>query len=197
MNQEISAFALEYRKIKLELDTPVYISKAFHPSQRENPPPIKEYRAIWDTGATGSVISSQVVKDLNLKFSGTTISTTTHGSEWGYTYSVNVGLPQKLVIPFLRVAEAKKISGIHGDVAMLIGMDIISNGDLQLTNHNGKTFFTFSIPSTGNFDYLKQTPVDVIKYPDMPPNSGPVEKVGRNDPCPCGSGLKYKKCHGK
>ena len=22
-------------------------------------------------------------------------------------------------------------------------------------------------------------------------------KVGRNDPCPCGSGLKYKKCHGK
>jgi preprotein translocase subunit SecA len=23
------------------------------------------------------------------------------------------------------------------------------------------------------------------------------EKVGRNDPCPCGSGLKFKKCHGK
>ena len=24
-----------------------------------------------------------------------------------------------------------------------------------------------------------------------------VTKIGRNDPCPCGSGLKYKKCHGK
>lgn len=23
------------------------------------------------------------------------------------------------------------------------------------------------------------------------------KKTGRNDPCPCGSGLKYKKCHGK
>ncbi|MBQ7411533.1 MAG: SEC-C domain-containing protein [Clostridia bacterium] len=23
-----------------------------------------------------------------------------------------------------------------------------------------------------------------------------VEKVGRNDPCPCGSGKKYKKCCG-
>jgi len=22
-------------------------------------------------------------------------------------------------------------------------------------------------------------------------------KVGRNDPCPCGSGKKYKKCHGR
>jgi preprotein translocase subunit SecA len=24
-----------------------------------------------------------------------------------------------------------------------------------------------------------------------------VERVGRNDPCPCGSGKKYKQCHGK
>ena len=25
----------------------------------------------------------------------------------------------------------------------------------------------------------------------------PMTKVGRNDPCPCGSGKKYKQCHGK
>jgi preprotein translocase subunit SecA len=24
-----------------------------------------------------------------------------------------------------------------------------------------------------------------------------AEKVGRNDPCPCGSGKKYKACHGR
>jgi preprotein translocase subunit SecA len=24
-----------------------------------------------------------------------------------------------------------------------------------------------------------------------------TQKVGRNDPCPCGSGKKYKHCHGK
>ena len=31
-----------------------------------------------------------------------------------------------------------------------------------------------------------------------PPAGGAVtyEKVGRNEPCPCGSGVKYKKCHG-
>jgi preprotein translocase subunit SecA len=23
------------------------------------------------------------------------------------------------------------------------------------------------------------------------------KKVGRNDPCPCGSGKKFKNCHGK
>lgn len=40
----------------------------------------------------------------------------------------------------------------------------------------------------------------------MPPPAGPrppmepvrvEKKVGRNDPCPCGSGKKYKQCHGK
>ncbi|MBR4738631.1 MAG: SEC-C domain-containing protein, partial [Bacteroidales bacterium] len=31
----------------------------------------------------------------------------------------------------------------------------------------------------------KQMPVHVEK------------KIGRNDPCPCGSGKKYKNCHGR
>ena len=25
---------------------------------------------------------------------------------------------------------------------------------------------------------------------------GAIDGVGRNDPCPCGSGLKFKRCHG-
>jgi preprotein translocase subunit SecA len=29
----------------------------------------------------------------------------------------------------------------------------------------------------------------------QPAQAGP--RVGRNDPCPCGSGKKYKHCHGK
>ena len=29
------------------------------------------------------------------------------------------------------------------------------------------------------------------------PSSSPVVAVGRNEPCPCGSGKKYKHCHGK
>ena len=35
---------------------------------------------------------------------------------------------------------------------------------------------------------------------DTPQKAEPVrvdKKVGRNDPCPCGSGKKYKHCHGK
>jgi preprotein translocase subunit SecA len=32
--------------------------------------------------------------------------------------------------------------------------------------------------------------------PRAPAGAGSEAKVGRNDPCPCGSGKKYKKCHG-
>jgi len=33
--------------------------------------------------------------------------------------------------------------------------------------------------------------------PEAPPEpAAPARKIGRNDPCPCGSGKKYKKCHG-
>ncbi len=36
--------------------------------------------------------------------------------------------------------------------------------------------------------------------PDLVPEPTPsptFPRVGRNDPCPCGSGRKYKRCHGK
>jgi preprotein translocase subunit SecA len=33
--------------------------------------------------------------------------------------------------------------------------------------------------------------------PPAPPDRPANEKLGRNDPCWCGSGKKYKKCHGR
>ncbi|WP_445776320.1 preprotein translocase subunit SecA [Shewanella sp.] len=41
---------------------------------------------------------------------------------------------------------------------------------------------------TDNSDQIPQPPKTVIRE---------GEKIGRNDPCPCGSGQKYKQCHGK
>ncbi|MBR4088347.1 MAG: SEC-C domain-containing protein, partial [Bacteroidales bacterium] len=41
---------------------------------------------------------------------------------------------------------------------------------------------------------------DLVTNGGEPKSNAPVhveKKVGRNDPCPCGSGKKYKNCHGK
>jgi len=37
----------------------------------------------------------------------------------------------------------------------------------------------------------------VAQEADAVPLAGDLPRVGRNDPCPCGSGKKYKQCHGK
>ncbi len=36
-----------------------------------------------------------------------------------------------------------------------------------------------------------------VREIEVTKNSEPVKEIGRNDLCPCGSGKKYKKCHGK
>jgi preprotein translocase subunit SecA len=55
-----------------------------------------------------------------------------------------------------------------------------------------------SPPSTGMISSDQQTAVensDTQAKPEPIRNRG--QNVGRNDPCPCGSGKKYKQCHGK
>lgn len=39
-------------------------------------------------------------------------------------------------------------------------------------------------------------PAPVVEQTPRPPSSAPSRKVGRNEPCPCGSGKKYKRCCG-
>ncbi|HLB95591.1 MAG TPA: preprotein translocase subunit SecA [Patescibacteria group bacterium] len=60
-----------------------------------------------------------------------------------------------------------------------------------------------SVPNSGvEVTVRTKSPLDVSPTPatQTDPSSTPsssVPKVGRNDPCPCGSGKKYKKCHGR
>lgn len=50
-------------------------------------------------------------------------------------------------------------------------------------------------PTGGDFAFPAGGAPQRIKAAPSAPKA--AAKVGRNDPCPCGSGKKYKKCHGK
>jgi preprotein translocase subunit SecA len=53
---------------------------------------------------------------------------------------------------------------------------------------------TYTAPTeTGEVQVLLD---ETTTRPPMP-LAGAVPRVGRNEPCPCGSGKKYKHCHGK
>jgi preprotein translocase subunit SecA len=51
--------------------------------------------------------------------------------------------------------------------------------------------------SAGDRDGTRNGEVAVAEAPKMKPTVRGAQKIGRNDPCPCGSGKKYKHCHGK
>jgi preprotein translocase subunit SecA len=55
----------------------------------------------------------------------------------------------------------------------------------------------FAISSTGGPEYASQD--NEYIDPSTPVKQEPIRvepKIGRNDPCPCGSGKKFKNCHG-
>ena len=57
----------------------------------------------------------------------------------------------------------------------------------------------FIHPSSSSFDENAVSPSGITPSPAAAPKPFVREsrKVGRNEPCPCGSGRKYKVCHGK
>src|SRR4030042_2666089 len=185
MPPQYKSFKVEYDGIARVLITPVHVFKGFDPTQITPHPTPKQYNAIWDTGATHSVITKKVIDECKLKPIGMVEVRHAGGAAKSNTYLINIGLPNGVGVPLLRVSQ--------GDICgadLLLGMDIISKGDLSITQINGKTNFAFRMPMD------KIINVKDIKKQSVPISATPAPKVGRNDPCPCGSGKKYKKCCG-
>jgi hypothetical protein len=146
-----------------------------------------KYKALFDTGATHSSISPKVVADLSLASIGATNVGVGGGILTTTSHLVNIGFPNGVMFQLVRVAKV----AVHQGIEALIGMDIISQGDLSVTNHGGKTTFSFCCPSRREIDFVAEiNAANVVTQVHS-------DKVGRNQLCPCGSGKKYKKCHGQ
>ena len=69
----------------------------------------------------------------------------------------------------------------------------LQTGEMDIEDFR-KQILTMEMPSEAmRFDLLKQL-ADIKPSAPQPEKQ---KKVGRNDPCPCGSGKKYKRCCGK
>lgn len=144
------SFVAHRDKITNVLVTKVTIGQAFSTS---NPSPQTEYNAIWDTGATNTVITSQVVSDCNLKAIGMTRMHHAGGHADHQVYLISIMLPNKTGITQMRATECEEIGGAQ----VLIGMDIMNLGDFAVTNKDGKTVFSFRMPSTNVIDFVAQS----------------------------------------
>ena len=148
-----------------------------HRPEKTPPQQLKKIKGIkctclWDTGASSSCISKRLAEKLGLIQVGVAKTFTAAGLSQTKTYIVNIGLPNHVQIPMVPVTL----------------------GDFSITNVGGKTIFSFRVPSTETIDYVQQEKQKVksAHTPYIAPKA-----PRRNDPCPCGSGEKFKNCHGK
>lgn len=107
-------------------------------------------KAQWDTGATGTCISKEVVTQLGLQPTGMINVQTPSGIGTMNKYMVNLILNNEVKIMNLVVMDSE--IGNQG-IDVLIGMDIISVGDFAVSNFDGKTQFSFRIPSQEHVEY--------------------------------------------
>ena len=89
----------------LELRSSCFVSMAWDDQSEEPEPVTHQFDGIWDTGATGTLISANVVERCDLKQTGVATIYTANGDEDTVpTYLINLGLPSQVVIVGLPVA---------------------------------------------------------------------------------------------
>ena len=184
LQSPFQAFTTKWNGIADRLITDVQVSEAFDPASAPQPlPHMHATKALWDTGASRSVISPAVVKVLGLTAVGVAQVQHAGGSGNFATYVVNFRLPNAVGVAGALVTESP-LQGFD----VLIGMDVISLGDLSLTHVGGKTSMSFRMPSVDGVDYVVAHRTWLRSH------------VGRNDPCPCGKTsadgrpVKFKNC---
>lgn len=142
------SFTIKASTIHNRLVSTCWVYESWTPEDGSPQPPRKQYNALWDTGATNSMVTKRVVEDLGLDPEG--YSNVFHvggAAEDVPHYFVNLVLLTEVHFPSVSVAE-----GILLGNDVLIGMDIINRGDFAVSNRNGATSFSFRIPSVEDFD---------------------------------------------
>lgn len=151
MAQTPTAFTQSYDHLAIRLLTKCGVSKPFIPFDGSKPELPIGCLALWDTGATTSAITKELADKLGLlPFSRTKVSHA-GGTSAANLYKVNIYLPNRVAFHSITVMEA-----VLNKCDALIGMDIISKGDFVITNRNNKTIFSFQMPSTHEYDFVKQ-----------------------------------------
>ena len=140
------AFTTQYAKRAGVLFTDIGVSKPDY-----NGDQLRKFRGVWDTGATNTVISKRVIDALGLKAVRTIRNQTANGEREAGVYIVDLYLPN-----MVRLQGQSVIDGLLADADVLIGMDVIGEGDFAVTHHGTGTCMTFQLPSGKHIDFVKE-----------------------------------------
>ena len=145
------AFTLKENMVVDRLETPVLLDSRIRDCSIAVDPN-KKWRGVWDTGAKTSSVHKRIVNELGLYAVNDWTMQTANGIAIVTTYFVDITLPNNVMVSNILVSA----SDLGDETDVLIGMDIISQGDFSISNVNGSTTFSFRIPSVKEIDYVKE-----------------------------------------
>lgn len=147
-------FTWRYKPRVNVLKTPIGVSLPIRQEEYSSTPKpvVHACQGIWDTGATGSLITNNIVQALGLQPINVVEIHTPKGKTWANVYLVNVILPDSILVQGVKVTEGSLPNGDD----ILIGMDIIGLGDFAVTNVNNQTTLSFRIPSHSEIDFVPE-----------------------------------------
>ncbi|MBQ7985278.1 MAG: aspartyl protease family protein [Bacteroidales bacterium] len=129
----------------------VTLAEVSKPSKNNDLLQFTQYRALWDTGATNSVVTPKIVKELNLIPIGVTKTTHAGGHSEVNVFQISIRLPNNIIIPNVLVSECADQAGRFD---LIVGMDIISLGDFAITGQGNQRMVSFCLPSMMMIDYV-------------------------------------------
>lgn len=148
--ERYSAFTLKAEIILDMLKTNVIISSRVKLNNIDYKP--REWRGLWDTGASKSSIDKRIVDEMGLIPVGKGTICTANGIVPVNTYFIDLTLPNSVTVSNVLVTCAD----LGNDIDLLIGMDIIRHGDFAITNTENSTTFSFRMPSIEEIDYVEE-----------------------------------------
>lgn len=101
----------------------------------------------------------------------------------------------KVTKGLLTASPREQIEQIQIDENML--QALLATDDSELQNLNINNLLSDAMEQKFRASAQEQEGVRVYRADSKIEQSPEYQNVGRNDPCPCGSGKKFKQCHGK
>lgn len=104
----------------------------------------------WDTGSEVTVVCPELAKALGLTEIGRGEVEGIGGNHESWVAEIHLGLPSGETFENLKVF----VDDLP-DYDLLIGMDVMREMDVAITNSNGMTKFTYERPSVRDIDFTK------------------------------------------
>lgn len=101
----------------------------------------------------------------------------------------------KVTKGLLTASPHQQIEQIEIDENML--QALLQSNDSELKDLNINNLLSDAMAEKFGAPGRQEEGVRVFRADTKPELSAEYKNVGRNDPCPCGSGKKFKQCHGK